>query len=223
MVTHSGIFAWELSWTEEPGELQFIGSLRHNWATKTTVTFSLSHLLAFVWPSSGSRQVSSRPVNDCSSMVASGLSDSCWEAGFPQRKHSKTLSLGIYMHLFYSSLLVEAIRSTPRFMEVAETPCVLKFLLLFFQIVILRACILFIYFFGHTLRHVAYQFPNHGWNLCPLQWKYRILTTGPPGKSPPPYCHPTASFWRWCQIIWSHNINSDSWSKRDPFLSPRSE
>ena len=127
------------------------------------------------------------------------------------------------MHLFYHSLLVEAITSMPRFMEVAETPCLLKFLLLFFQIVILRACILFIYFFDHTLRHVAYQFPNQGWNPCRLQWKYRILTTGPPGKSPPPDCHPTASFWRGCQIIWSHNINSDSWSKRDPFLSPWSD
>ena len=52
-----------------------------------------------------------------------------WEASFPQRKHSKTLSLGIYMHLFYHSLLVEAITSMPRFMEVAETPCLLKFLL----------------------------------------------------------------------------------------------
>ena len=26
MATHSSIFAWEISWTEEPGRLQFIGS-----------------------------------------------------------------------------------------------------------------------------------------------------------------------------------------------------
>ena len=25
MATHSGIFAWEIPWTEEPGGLQFIG------------------------------------------------------------------------------------------------------------------------------------------------------------------------------------------------------
>ena len=26
METHSGILAWEISWTEEPGGLQFMGS-----------------------------------------------------------------------------------------------------------------------------------------------------------------------------------------------------
>ena len=25
MATHSGIFAWEVTWTEEPGGLQFMG------------------------------------------------------------------------------------------------------------------------------------------------------------------------------------------------------
>ena len=28
MATHSSILAWRISWTEEPGELQFIGSQR---------------------------------------------------------------------------------------------------------------------------------------------------------------------------------------------------
>ena len=27
------------------------------------------------------------------------------------------------------------------------------------------------------------NFPHQGWNLCPLQWKCGVLTTGPPGKS----------------------------------------
>ena len=27
------------------------------------------------------------------------------------------------------------------------------------------------------------QFPNQGSNPCPLHWKRRVLTTGPPGKS----------------------------------------
>ena len=27
------------------------------------------------------------------------------------------------------------------------------------------------------------SFPDQGWNLCPLQWKCRVLTPGPPGKS----------------------------------------
>ena len=34
-----------------------------------------------------------------------------------------------------------------------------------------------------TVKHVGSQFPNQGSNLCSLQWKHRILTTGSPGKS----------------------------------------
>ena len=36
MSTHSGILAWNISWTEEPGRLQSMGSQRvlHDWATK---------------------------------------------------------------------------------------------------------------------------------------------------------------------------------------------
>ena len=34
METHSGILAWRIPWTEEPGRLQSIGSQRvgHNWS-----------------------------------------------------------------------------------------------------------------------------------------------------------------------------------------------
>ena len=40
MATHSSTLAWKIPWTEEPGGLQSMGSLRvgHNWAT------SLSHI-----------------------------------------------------------------------------------------------------------------------------------------------------------------------------------
>ena len=36
MATHSSTLAWEIPWTEEPGELQSMGSWRvgHNLATK---------------------------------------------------------------------------------------------------------------------------------------------------------------------------------------------
>ena len=39
MATHSGILAWKIPWTEEPGGLQFMGSQRvgHGWATNTSV------------------------------------------------------------------------------------------------------------------------------------------------------------------------------------------
>ena len=54
MATHSSILAWRISWTEEPGSLQSMGSQRvgHNWATNThahthththTHTHSLTH------------------------------------------------------------------------------------------------------------------------------------------------------------------------------------
>ena len=37
MATHSSMLAWRMSWTEEPGRLQSMGSQRvgHNWVTKT--------------------------------------------------------------------------------------------------------------------------------------------------------------------------------------------
>ena len=37
MATHSSILAWEISWTEEPGVLQSMGShgVRHDWATNS--------------------------------------------------------------------------------------------------------------------------------------------------------------------------------------------
>ena len=37
MATHSGILAWKIPWTEEPGRLQYMGSQRvgHDWATNT--------------------------------------------------------------------------------------------------------------------------------------------------------------------------------------------
>ena len=40
MATHFSILAWNISWTEEPGGLQFMGSQRagHNWVTNTNVT-----------------------------------------------------------------------------------------------------------------------------------------------------------------------------------------
>ena len=36
------------------------------------------------------------------------------------------------------------------------------------------------FFFGHKAYGI---FPDQGLNSCPLCWKCRILTTGPPGKS----------------------------------------
>ena len=45
IAVHFSILAWRISWTEEPGRLQYMGSqgVRHNWATNTanTILFSI--------------------------------------------------------------------------------------------------------------------------------------------------------------------------------------
>ena len=44
MATHSSTLAWKIPWTEEPGELQSMGSqrVRHDWATLLTL-FTFLH------------------------------------------------------------------------------------------------------------------------------------------------------------------------------------
>ena len=62
MAMHSNIFAWRISWTEEPGGLLYMGSQKvgHNWATNTRVMQSefkrthqglLSMRYTFIWAS----------------------------------------------------------------------------------------------------------------------------------------------------------------------------
>ena len=48
------------------------------------------------------------------------------------------------------------------------------------------------------LVHHARSFPDQGWNLRPLQWKCRVLTTGPPGKSQSGHFSLKAGF-----VLWS--------------------
>ena len=42
MATHSSTLAWEISWTEEPGRLQSMGSqrVRHDWVTKLSLSYA---------------------------------------------------------------------------------------------------------------------------------------------------------------------------------------
>ena len=48
MVTHSSIVAWRITWAEEPGELQSLGSQRvgWDWATKHS---TVSHEVLKAW------------------------------------------------------------------------------------------------------------------------------------------------------------------------------
>ena len=42
----------------------------------------------------------------------------------------------------------------------------------------------FFFFFWPPSTACGILIPDHGLNLCPLQWKCGVLTAGPPGKSP---------------------------------------
>ena len=42
---------------------------------------------------------------------------------------------------------------------------------------------LFLYLFGHALRHVGSLFPHQGWNLCPLRWKIIVFNCWAAKKS----------------------------------------
>ena len=42
-------------------------------------------------------------------------------------------------------------------------------------------CNFFFFSFGCAVRLVGFQFPKQGSNPGPLQWKHRVLSTGPPG------------------------------------------
>ena len=46
VATHSSIIAWKILWTEEPGELQSMGSqtVGHDWVTNT---YLLTYLLTY--------------------------------------------------------------------------------------------------------------------------------------------------------------------------------
>ena len=54
------------------------------------------------------------------------------------------------------------------------------------QLIYLPAALYLTFFcFGHAMRPAGLQFPDQGWNPCPLHWKRGVLTTGPSGKSLP--------------------------------------
>ena len=101
MATHSSTLAWKIPWTEEPGRLQSMGSLRvgHDWATSLSLfTFPASekematHSSVLAWripgtgepgglPSMGSHRVG----HDWSDLAAGGHGN----LGFPGGSDSK--------------------------------------------------------------------------------------------------------------------------------------
>ena len=85
MALHSNILAWKVSWTQEPGGLQSIGSqtIRHNWATNT-LCFKLpviEHTSALKWR----EKKESNSLNFPQNLWTTGtsfLSSFCQKAGF---------------------------------------------------------------------------------------------------------------------------------------------
>ena len=51
MATHSSILAWRIPWTEEPGELQSMGSQRvgHYWATEHIVYRLYKYIYIYIY------------------------------------------------------------------------------------------------------------------------------------------------------------------------------
>ena len=83
MVTHSSTLAWRISWTEEPGGLQPMGSQRvgHDWVTKGTVVIWQKKMVA--WTKTWSRKAWEE--------VGSILKGSCAHC------YSAHAALGIYL------------------------------------------------------------------------------------------------------------------------------
>ena len=83
--THSSSLGWRISWTEEPGRLQFLGSLRvgHYWATSlslfTFITFMTRHIHNWasflLWPS---RFILSRAIINCPPLFPRSILDTFW-------------------------------------------------------------------------------------------------------------------------------------------------
>ena len=50
MTTHSSILVWRISWTEDPGRLQSMGSQRdgHDWATNTNNQYTSQYIAAYL-------------------------------------------------------------------------------------------------------------------------------------------------------------------------------
>ena len=67
-------------------------------------------------------------------------------------------------------------------------------------------------FFNFAMWHVRSWYPSRESNPCSLQWKLRVLTTGPPGKSQS-YYHFCDDFGGEKKIFWSDEIRSQGFGR----------
>ena len=73
MATHASILARRISWTEEPGGIQSIGSQRVDWATEHAHTHNTAHIR----PTVGSRPFSARGSKSFQEQPCQSLASSC--------------------------------------------------------------------------------------------------------------------------------------------------
>ena len=121
MATHSSTLAWKIQWTEKPGRLQSMGSLRvgHYWATSLTFHFHAlekemaTHSSILAWRIPGTEESSELPSMGshrfghdwCDLAVAAGQNRKilCWS---PTPKTSYCSALRHYQGLWESLELI---------------------------------------------------------------------------------------------------------------------
>ena len=105
MAPHSSTLAWKIPWMEEPGRLQFMGSLRvsHDWATSLSLFHShalekemATHSSVLAWRIPGTGEPGGlmsmglhRVRHDWSDLAAAGINYISW---FWPQEHSKKIS-----------------------------------------------------------------------------------------------------------------------------------
>ena len=160
MAPHSSTLAWEIPWMEEPGGLQSLGSLRvrHDWVTSLSL-FTFTHWRrkwqptpVFLPGESQGREPGGLPSMG-SHRVGHNWSDLAAAAADVFGIYSRDIYFGkTSPHKFDMHLWLR----TPEISNI-----ILKKL------------------WGHVTWLVGSSFPDQGLNPGPLQWKCRVLTTGP--------------------------------------------
>ena len=172
MATHSSILAWRTPWTEEPDGLQSMGSQRvgHEWSSwARAYAFYLPHRATEFWYQQkdscsplGHRSESALAVLAVRGPSGSGkrTQNPKWHLLLGKALHTQLVPTEVGCQVFPYSLLRFHLNITP-VMTLSSS----------------------FFWGGHTAQLMGILALRPGVKPVPLQWKGRVLTTGPPGKS----------------------------------------